>query len=155
MQVFKYANQHFFLNKAFIQNKDNESGKLVFQLTNYNIPKSKNNELAEGVEHQLMTINEEVQLIKGSSSLISIVQNGKDLYYFKIAKENQYDIFNLCIYDMVTKKESVVKSQKLNPKFDSKDEEEMDAISVLIVQTDDFYSSQQVYDEEIDYVRFK
>ena len=57
-----------------------------------------------------MTINEEVQLMNASSSLVSIVQNGKDIYYFKIAKENQYDIFNLCTYDLLTKKEAVVKS---------------------------------------------
>ena len=61
-------------------------------------------------EHQIMTINEEVQLMNASSTLISIVQNGKDIYYFKIAKENQYDIFNLCTYDFLTKKEAVVKS---------------------------------------------
>jgi len=92
--------------------------------------------------------------MNANSSLISIVQNGKDIYYFKIAKENQYDIFNLCTYDFLTMKETVVKSQKLSPKFDSQDEE-MDAISVLIVKTDNFYSNRNTYDEDIDYLRFK
>ena len=82
------------------------------------------------------------------------MQNGQDLYYFKIAKENQHDIFNLCSYDIVTKKETVVISQKLNPKFDSQDEE-MDAIAVLICKTDDFYSKISNHDEEIDYLRFQ
>ena len=46
------------------------------------------NEKDQVVSHEQMTINEEVQLMNANSSLISIVQNGKDIYYFKIAKEN-------------------------------------------------------------------
>jgi len=45
-------------------------------------------------------------------------------------------------------------SQKLNPKFDSQDEE-MDAITVMICKTDDFYSKSSNHDEEIDYLRFQ
>lgn len=101
-----------------------------------------------------MTINEDLQLTDANASLISIVQNGKDIYYFKIAKENQYNIFNLCTYDLETMKETVVKSQKLSPKFDAQDEE-MDAISVLIVKTDNFYGTENNNDEEMDYLRFK
>ena len=55
---------------------------------------------------------------------------------------------------MITKKEMVVTSQKLNPKFDSQDEE-MDAITVLICKTNDYYSKIGNHDEEIDYLRFQ
>ena len=93
-----------------------------------------------------------MQLKTANSALVSIVQNGQDLYYFKIAKENTVDIFNMCSYDIVNKKETVALSQKLNAKFDSNDEE-MEAVSLFICKTDDFYCEQQNHDDEIDYLR--
>ena len=48
----------------------------------------------------------------------------------------------------------MAKSTKLPPKVDSQDEE-MEAISVMICRTDDFYNDVISCDEEIDYVRFK
>ena len=75
LDVLKLNNQYFFINKSYIMNKDNESGKLQFQVVNYKL--NNNAEFEQNTSsitsHEVITINEQVQLKNASSSLISIV----------------------------------------------------------------------------------
>ena len=71
VEVLKFNDQYYFVNKSYILNKDHESGKLQFQVVSYKLNSSGE---AENIDkHDLVTVNESVQLKSASSSLLSIV----------------------------------------------------------------------------------